>query len=375
MNFNVEVMSSIVNKASKELKMSSIVNKASEELKSKTLGGVTKESAFEAIQHGVSDALTEGEKAVEKAVKAGQEAVGKIQKELAEFKNKSAKEMAELTSKKDELILKAKATKSFEKTLPNGNKEIRKVNKNGAVMVREVTPDGKNVKTSVTTLEGDYRKTTFNPLTGKPAKSYTNINGDKLIQYDADGKAVSQKAVNVIKTKPQKPTLISETPVKEINNNWAGDKGISFERLYSDGSKESIFAMKNNDGRIYHEGLTKYNSEGTPVKRVISHPLVDTKTTTYFKDNGKKQTILENGAGNNRYKHVTEEIYDKKTGSDVVTKGTLENNTQTIKYKALKDDFGIYSGEYELKVIPKDKSCPVETKIVIKKELDNFLKQ
>ena len=49
MSFNVETMSKIANKAMAELK-------------SKALGGVSRESAVDAIQHGVSEALKKEKK-------------------------------------------------------------------------------------------------------------------------------------------------------------------------------------------------------------------------------------------------------------------------------------------------------------------------
>ena len=71
-----------------------IVNEAASKLTSKTFGGVSKESAMEAIKA---------------AVKAGEEAVAKVTQELQAFKGKTAQEMAELTSKNDRVILQTKA--------------------------------------------------------------------------------------------------------------------------------------------------------------------------------------------------------------------------------------------------------------------------
>ena len=274
MSFNVETMSKIANKAATELK-------------SKALGGVSKESAVDAIQHGVAEALKKGEEAVAEAVRAGQEAVGRVQKELAEVKGKTAQEIADLTSQKDEVVLKAKeelkkakAVKTFEKVLPNGNKEIRKVNKNGAVMVREVTPEGKNVRTSVTTLEGDYRKTTYNAATGKPMTTFTNVNGDKLIKYNAEGRAVSEKNVNVIKTKPQKPQLQKteilkeDSQIAEIRKTFTDGsytnisyskfrKNPVFEKTYDKNGKlivETQYSFGRYEGEVYKE-TKKFNPE------------------------------------------------------------------------------------------------------------------
>ncbi len=301
MSFNVETMSKIANKAAAELK-------------SKALGGVSKESAVNAIQHGVAEALKKGEEAVAEAVRAGQEAVGKVQKELAEVRGKTAQEIADLTSQKDEVVLKAKeelkkakAVKTFEKVLPNGNKEIRKVNRNGAVMVREVTPEGKNVKTSVTTLEGDYRKTTYNAATGKPMTTFTNVNGDKLIKYNAEGRAVSEKNVNVIKTKPQKPQLQKteilkeDSQIAEIRKTFTDGsytnisyskfrKNPVFEKTYDKNGKlivETQYSFGRYEGEVYKE-TKKFNPETGKISERIN---VSDKFERKVKYNEKQQAV------------------------------------------------------------------------------------
>ena len=301
MSFNVETMSKIANKAAAELK-------------SKALGGVSKESAVDAIQHGVAEALKKGEEAVAEAVKAGQEAVGRVQKELAEVRGKTAQEIADLTSQKDEVVLKAKeelkkakAVKTFEKVLPNGNKEIRKVNRNGAVMVREVTPEGKNVRTSVTTLEGDYRKTTYNAATGKPMTTFTNVNGDKLIKYNAEGRAVSEKNVNVIKTKPQKPQLQKteilkeDSQIAEIRKTFTDGsytnisyskfrKNPVFEKTYDKNGKlivETQYSFGRYEGEVYKE-TKKFNPETGKISERIN---VSDKFERKVKYNEKQQAV------------------------------------------------------------------------------------
>ena len=139
--------------------LSSIINDSSGILTSKTFGGVSKESAMQAIKD-----------AAEKVANAGKEAVGKVQAELESYKGKTAQEMAELTSQKETVALELKGTKEelnetkeelnklkeelteTQKTkeqvrvLENGNKEIRKVNKNGAIMVKDVNANDQVVE-------------------------------------------------------------------------------------------------------------------------------------------------------------------------------------------------------------------------------------
>ena len=140
--------------------------------------------------------------------------------------------MAEMTSKKDAVILgkdkqiaqkdeqlniiqkalnTAKSIKEGKpKKLQNGNYEISKVNKNGAKMTTEKTADGKLVKVSVETLDGDVRTTRYSLETGKPKSTYTNVNEETTLKYDNDGKLKSKDLVNVKKSSVQKPKLLSE---------------------------------------------------------------------------------------------------------------------------------------------------------------------
>lgn len=79
--------------------------------------------------------------------------------------------------------------KTITKILPNGNTEIRKVNKNGVMLIKEITPDGKKVSNQISTLAGDYRKTTYNLITSQPIKTTTNVNGGKFILYNQEHNA------------------------------------------------------------------------------------------------------------------------------------------------------------------------------------------
>ena len=201
--------------------------------------------------------------------------IGKVQRELSEYKYKTAREMADLVSQKDTVILKkdSKITEvsskleqvkekikhalsvkvSKPRTLSNGNIETAKVNKNGAKMVTETLPDGRKVKVSVETLDGDVRVTKYDPVTGKPASTFTNTNGDKVITYDKDGKAINQKNVNVKKGNIQKPTLISQQILTETNVK------ADIRRTYSDGSYEDIVFSKIRNCKTY---CKKYDRQG-----------------------------------------------------------------------------------------------------------------
>lgn len=365
--------------------ISEIVSTASKSLKNRTLGGVTNESALSAIEVGVKEAVKKGEAAVSKALREGSEAIGKVKEELQVFKNKSAQEMAELTSQKDEIILQTKAqakkearkVKVFEKILPNGNKEIRKANKNGAVMVKEVSADGKNIKTQVTTLEGDYRKTTYNPQNGKPIKTFTNVNGENLIEYSAEGVMSSQKAVNVKKVKSLKPTLVTQTEPKPVKTEYSGEIGAAFDRIFSDGSKETITRVtrRSDSGYGYKVERTivqKFDKNGKEVGEITNWP--ENNSTRTFLKNVKPNIdrhMQEYTDHHGTYiKIIADKIYDKTTNSWNICSGEYQKGSQKTIYKVIKDEFGLMTDKYDVKIF--DGKKLIEKKVVSYNEISKL---
>ncbi len=291
-----------------------IVQSAENGLKKKALGGFTPESTKEALQ-----------KVAEGVKQLADNAIGAVQRELQMYKGKSAQEMAELTSKKDAVILgkdkqiqeaaekladakqQIKAAKLVKtgkpKTLPNGNIETVKVNKNGARMTTETTPDGRKVNVSVESLDGDIRKTKYDPKTGKPLQTFTNINGDKVINYAEGNSKIT--SVNVKKSKPQKPKLVSD---KVIESNYGMQK---IEKVYSDGS----YAMVDYNSKLQQAvSGEKFNATG---KKIEQFEAVSDKngtqivtTTKLNPDTGKK----------------TEELVEKSNGQKIKT---LYNESET----------------------------------------------
>ena len=71
-----------------------VIKTAESGLKKKAFGGVSLESAKEAIQ-----------KTADGVKQLAENAIGSVQQELQNFKGKSAQEMAEMTSKKDAVII------------------------------------------------------------------------------------------------------------------------------------------------------------------------------------------------------------------------------------------------------------------------------
>ena len=177
--------------------IANVVNKASEGLVTRTLGGVTKESASKAIQTAADNVKNIADKEI-----------GTVQRELNKLRydsNLTAQKLAEKTSEHDNFVLQAANEKQAlenqitslkeritrvlrprtgkPKVLPNGNTQTIKTNLNGATMTVETLPNGKKVSVVVRNIDGDVRKTIYDPATGKPMKTFTNTNGDKLIEY------------------------------------------------------------------------------------------------------------------------------------------------------------------------------------------------
>ena len=339
--------------------VANITKEAYSALKSKALGGVSKESAQNAISE-----------AVNKAVRLGEEAVGKVQQEMYALRNKTAQEIAEMTSQKDafvfqakqdavqqiqqakqeaaEAVKKAKATKSAERMLPNGHKEVRSVNKNGAVMVKEYNEAGQLLKSNVTTLDGAFRRTSYDPVNKTPLKTVTNTSGkDLMIEYKEYGQhKISQ--VNNKKVKPQKPTLVSQTRPEYTQTGWSGERGMKFDRIYSDGSKETITRVTNSDGsRVERTELVRFDKDGNKVYDKTNWATNATREHIYKGDKIiSKESYIKGGE---TYKMETETIYDPNTGNRVIVKAIKSDNTCTTSYNVIKDEFGFYTGNYEAK--------------------------
>lgn len=337
-----------------------IVGEVTSKLASKTFGGVSKESAMEAIRA-----------AAEKAVKAGEEAVAKITHELQAYKNKTAQEMAELTSKNDMVILKtkadaqaaietaqkqaaqqikaARAPKVFEKELPNGGKEVRKVSANGATMVKEYNANGKLIKYSVTQIDGSIRRTTLDPITGKPIKTYTNIGGDKLVEYK-DGAPSITKAVNKKKVKAQKPTLVSQTEPKRIfESEWGKESGYEITRTYSDGSKEVV--KKFMEGNNKRTVTTKTNLNNCITEEKITWENGSQRIQRYNPDKRTRENIEIYDIGNGtKLKTVEKSVYLPNEGFPTTTGREYAIGNAKVTAERLKDEYGLYTDKYRIKV-------------------------
>ncbi len=322
-----------------------VVQSAENGLKKKALGGFTSESTKEALQK-VADGVKQ----------LADNAIGAVQRELQVYKGKSAQEMAELTSKKDAVILgkdkqiaeikenakqqikAAKAVKTGKsKTLPNGNFETVKVNKNGARMTTETTPDGRKVNVSVETIDGDIRKTKYDPVSGKPVKTFTNINGDKTIEYGQYETKV--KDVNVKKSKT-KPTVVNRVQERDKET---GENVI--RQTYSDGSYK-IAHPRNQYGSVIVES---FSPDKKLTKRVTTWD--EAQRIEKFDDN--KRTCIEK----NEYFEMTHVQKNDSTGREYTSsyKNISKKNGITEKFNRDVDEFGVVKPEYkEFKYYPKN---------------------
>lgn len=352
-----------------------ITQNALTHLKGKTFGGVSKESAQEAVEHGVTE-----------VIKQGREAIGQVQQEMTLLRNKTAQEISQITSEKDvaifnakqeaqqkiataqkaadEKVKQAKAPKTFEKLLENGNKLIRKVNQNGAVMEKElITTVDKNqqpvervLRAKVETLAGDIRKTTYNPQTGKPVKTYTNTNGSKIYEYKEDGFATKVDDVNVKNVKAEKPTIITQTPAKPVPGYWQGETGMEFERIYSDGSKDTITKIldrnHNDNTRVK---LVKVDKDGNFLEETTKWENGAVRTNKRMPNGANRESETFINQEGQPVTYYSERLYDTTTSERVTTEfgGTYQNLRYSAKIQ--KDEFGLYTGKYKAKIkFPKE---------------------
>lgn len=360
-----------------------IVGEAASKLTSKTFGGVSKESAMEAIKA---------------AVRAGEEAVAKVTQELQAFKGKTAQEMAELTSKNDRVILQtkaeaqaaveaaqkqaseqvkaakaaARAPKVFEKALPNGGKEVRKVSANGATMVKEYNADGKLLKYSVTQLDGSIRRTTFDPITGKPVKTFTNVGGDKLVEYK-EGSSSITKAVNKKKVKAQKPTLVSQTEPKRIyKSDWGREGGYEVTRTYSDGSKEVV--QKFTEGNNKRIKVTKTDAKDRCIEEKITWEDGNYRLNRYNPEKRTSENTESYDIGNGIKLTTTgRSVYLPHEGAPTNTGRDYVLGKAKVTADRIKDEYGLYTDKYRIKV-----TYPKETgrkPVVIKAGTESDIKR
>lgn len=377
-----------------------IAKNIAQTLKSKAFGGVSKESAEAGI-----------ELATKRTAELGNETIGKLQREMQELKGKTAKEIADITSQKDDVILqtkkeaqteinkvkeganaaiqsvkkalkKAKASKIIEKILPNGNKLIRKANNNGAVMEKEIALlKNKNGEISehmlnakVTDLAGNVRKTKYNPLTGKPINTYTDTVKPRLYEYDSNGKNNTVKDVNIKKLKSTKPTLVTQTEPHEINAGPSGERAIGVDRIFSDGSSETIAKITNpNNPRVI---VAKKDPSGQVYERATTWTENNSQRIERFEKDG---TYIETekfiDTNNQLFSRTIYSAKDQMSNRRICIGEKVMNSIGKKQIKRQKDEFGFYTDTYKGKYTFSKDSGKKPIKLEgTKEEIDKLVK-
>ena len=377
-----------------------IAKNIAQTLKSKAFGGVSKESAEAGI-----------ELATKRTAELGNETIGKLQQEMQELKGKTAKEIADITSQKDAVILqtkkeaqteinkvkeganaaiqsakkalkKAKASKIIEKILPNGNKLIRKANNNGAVMEKEIALlKNKNGEISehmlnakVTDLAGNVRKTKYNPLTGKPINTYTDTVKPRLYEYDSNGKNNTVKDVNIKKLKSTKPTLVTQTEPHEINAGPSGERAIGVDRIFSDGSSETIAKITNpNNPRVI---VAKKDPSGQVYERATTWTENNSQRIERFEKDG---TYIETekfiDTNNQLFSRTIYSAKDQMSSRRICIGEKVMNSIGKKQIKRQKDEFGFYTNTYKGKyTFLKDSNKKTIKLEGTKEEIDKLVK-
>ena len=336
-----------------------VIESASKLLKKRTMGGVTTESATNAISNAAESVRT----AANVQIGAAQREIGQLRREA----DLSATRIAELTSEKDAVVLQKEGLQSELETskgvieqlkaklraalgvkvgkpieLPNGNIRTVKTNKNGAVMTTEALPNGRKISVEVQTPNG-IRKTTYDPVTGKPLKTYTDVNGSQIIEYDAEGAVKSIKKVNNKKVKPQKPTVVN----REILSTRNGV--ITTRKTLSDGSYELAeiheFSKKPKSGTLFNKDGVKVQETVYEYGRGFNRNITETITRKYDPKTNKELSIVTKNdliVNEKVARSISSEQFYNPHG-DVYKKVTVFENDGGIKQvvKADVDEFGI----------------------------------
>jgi len=348
-----------------------VVESAGKLLKKRPLGGVTTESATNAISNAAESVRT-----------AANEQISAVQRELNQFKYTSAQQIAELTSKKDAVVLqrdnlqseldasksmievlKARLAKALgiriqePRVLPNGNIEHVKMNKNGAKMTTTTLEDGRKISVEVETAAGK-RKTIYNPVTGKPIKTFTNVRGisrpngkipdertlsDRLMIYDSEGVTKSIENVNIKKIKPQKPSVVSREVLSTENGI------ISTRKTFSDGSYELAeiveFSKNPKLNTVFDKDGIKVQETVYEYGRGFNKDITKITTTNYYPKTQKPSSIVIKKCSMSDDKMIpidTSEMFLTEKG-DLYKKVTVIHENGGIKQiiKANVDEFGL----------------------------------
>lgn len=240
-------------------------------------------------------------------------------------------------------------------------------NKNG-----EISEHMLNAK--VTDLAGNVRKTKYNPLTGKPINTYTDTVKPRLYEYDSKGQNTAIKDVNVKKVKPEKPTLVTQTEPHEINAGPSGERAIGVERIFSDGSSETIAKITNpNNPRVI---VAKKDPNGQVYERTTTWTENKSQRIERFeKDGTYSETEKFIDTNNQLFSRTTYSAKDQMSNRRICIGEKVMNSIGKKQIKRQKDEFGFYTDTYKGKyTFLKDSNKKTIKLEGTKEEIDKLVK-
>lgn len=231
--------------------------------------------------------------------------------------------LAETTQKLSEAkadLSNAKAIKKGESKLADGSIQEIKINKNGTRMKKITSANGNVKSVEVEQLDGSYRKTEFDPLSGKPIQTKTNTTGKEVtVDYNTAG-----KSTKVSPNAEPKPELLKTT--KE------GNKII---KEFSDGSKAIRTQVEQGKGQI-----EKFDKNGK-LKELYQEEITKggSKRTLHIDYSNNSKVATQTWSSNEGYETVTKKIVSTdQFGKEFVSEFKYTTPEGELVYRPTKTD-------------------------------------
>lgn len=231
--------------------------------------------------------------------------------------------LAETTQKLSEAkadLSNAKAIKKGESKLADGSIQEIKLNKNGTRMKKITSANGNVKSVEVEQLDGSYRKTEFDTLSGKPIQTKTNTTGKEVtVDYNTAG-----KSTKVSPNAEPKPELLKTT--KE------GNKIIE---EFSDGSKAIRTQVEQGKGQI-----EKFDKNGK-LKELYQEEITKggSKRTLHIDYNNNSKVATQTWSSNEGYEIATKKIISTdQFGKEFVSEFKYTTPEGELVYRPTKTD-------------------------------------
>ena len=321
------------------------------------------------VNKAIEDAVNQAIKEAEKEADAAKKALNQAHTNAMNAANKAhSQAMSRLTEEKELLQQQlAEAQRPLAKrphiifgepkVLPNGNIETVKTSAlTGGRMTIETLSDGETVISRlVETVNGDKRKTFYDPVTQDPIKTFTNTrrDGDVLIEYTPNGHKITR--VNNKKVKPEKPVVVNR---EKLTSN---DGLIPFRETYSDGSYKILKFGRDPNIPVLAE---HYDRQNRLLSKFDNHWYSGQKETSVLKkynpETGKetsvKTTEYTNVNGVKKISKEWEDLYDE-TGKNAIQKTVFDAKTGLKKIaKYPQNQYGLVGDCEKMRVIYPDTS-------------------